>query len=93
MLSKNTFKKGMQLLLLAFPNWKVRLEESSVASFWYAIFKDYDDKRFMAMVKKYIENERFEPTVKGLKDWDVMPRKSKTQIEHEKMLREHGMYD
>lgn len=93
MLNKSTFKKGMQQLLLAFPNWKVRLDKPDVASFWYTKFNKYSDEQFLVMVEQYIENERFDPTIKGLKDWDVLPRKSKTQIEHEQMLKEYGYYD
>jgi len=31
------------------------------------------------------------PTVSGLKRNDTIPRKSKDQIEHEKMLKENGL--
>lgn len=88
MLDKELFKKGMNQLLLAFPRWSVKLEEREVAEFWYKKFKHLTDKQFNNMVEKYIENERFEPTIKGLNDWDITPRKSLTQINHEKMLEE-----
>lgn len=91
MLDKQVFKKGMQQLLYAFPNWKIKLDDQEVARFWYMRFKDFENERFMQMVDKYIENEKFDPTIKSLKSWDIMPRKTRDQLEHEKMLKEAGL--
>lgn len=91
MLDKETFFASMDKLVMAFPNWKLDVESTSVMQFWYTKFRDTDNERFSHMVDNYIENENFSPTIKGLKDHDTLPRKSITQVNHEKMLKENGL--
>ena len=91
MLSKDAFFEGMDKLLAFYPGWQIRNDDTTVMKFWYEKFKHMDDERFMYMIDKYIDTETRFPTVAGLKECDTIPRKSRTQLEHEKMLREHGL--
>lgn len=91
MLDKQVFKQYFDLLFEAFPTWGVDKSSGSTMSFWYSRFKTFDNERFSHMVESYIEHEKFNPTVAGLKEHDTLPRKSITQINHEKMLKENGL--
>jgi len=90
-LDKKTFVTGMNKLLVTFPGWGFDIDNKFAIKTWYEKFEHMDDDRFMYMIDQYIENESKFPTVAGLKKCDTIPRKSRTQIEHEKMLREHGL--
>jgi len=91
MLSKDAFFEGMDKLLAFYPGWPIKNDDADVMKFWYEKFKHMDDERFMYMIDQYIDTETRFPTVAGLKECDTIPRKSRTQLEHEKMLREHGL--
>lgn len=91
MLDKEVFFANMDNLVMAFPNWKLDFDNPDVIKFWYSNFMNLDNERFAYMVDKYINNETFNPTIKGLKNWDTIPKKSRDQIEHEKMLKENGL--
>ena len=88
MLSKDVFFEGMDKLLAFYPGWKIRNDDKNVMKVWYEMFKHMDDERFMYMINNYIKNDKSLPTVAGLLACDTIPRKTKDQIEHEKMLRE-----
>src|SRR5690625_539323 len=88
MLSKEIFKDGMQILVDSYPNWKFKYDDPKAMKTWYGFFKHMDDERFMYMINAYVGySDRF-PTVAGLKECDTIPRKSRDQHKHEKMLRE-----
>ena len=91
MLSKDVFFEGMDKLLAFYPGWQIRNDDANVMKLWYEKFKHMDDERFMYMIDQYVDTETRFPTVAGLKECDTIPRKSRTQLEHEKMLREHGL--
>jgi len=86
MLDKEVFFKNMDNLLMAFPNWKLDVRDVETMKFWYTVFRSFDNARFAYMVDQYINNEQYNPTIGGLKQHDTMPRKTRDQIEHEKML-------
>lgn len=86
MLEKDVFFKNMDNLLKAFPNWNLDVTDIETTKFWYTVFKNYSNVRFIHMVDQYINNERYNPTIGGLKSYDTMFKKSVTQIKHEKML-------
>lgn len=91
MLSKDVFFEKMDELVMTYSNWRLKYDDVKTMKFWYEKFQHMEDAQFKYMVDRYIENDKFNPTISGLKEWDTMPRKSATQIEHEKVLREHGM--
>lgn len=91
MLDKEVFFKKMDELLMAYPNWNIQYDDPKVMKFWYSKFKHMENRHFELMIDRYIENENFNPTIGGLKSWDIEPRKSAEQIAHEKMLKEHGL--
>lgn len=91
MLSKDTFMFKMDELLMTFPNWKIKYDDPNTMRFWYSKFSHMNEKQFVFMIDSYIENETFNPTIGGLKNYDTLPKKSHTQIEHEKMLKENGL--
>ena len=66
MLSKEVFKQEMTNLVYVFPNWNADIENPNVMRAWYRHFQRMDDMNFKAMVSKYTQEERFNPTVAGL---------------------------
>jgi len=92
MLDKEVFFKNMDNLLMAFPNWKLDVENVEIMKFWYKAFKNFDDARFGYMIDQFILNENFNPTIGGLRQYDNLPQKSVTQEKHEKMLKEMGYF-
>lgn len=90
MLNKETFIDGMQTLLDFYPRWNIKLEEERVARRWYQHFRHMEDNRFTYMIDAHIKWSKFDPTIASLMECDTMPRKSRTQLEHEKMLKENG---
>ena len=66
MLNKDEFKKGMEKLVMAFPNWRFEKSDPEVMKFWYGKFSRLQDSTFARMVDSYIEKEELPPTVAGL---------------------------
>ncbi len=66
MLDKNVFKKGMEKLVMAFPNWRFEKNDPEVMKFWYGKFARVKEQSFNRMVDKYIESEEMPPTIGGL---------------------------
>jgi hypothetical protein len=93
MLDKEVFKEQFEKILILYPNWRIDFNDAKTAKVWYEQFKHMDDVRFTQMISSYIQNEKFNPTVKGLLENDTAPQKSLTQVEHEKMLQEMGSFD
>lgn len=91
MLSKDAFFEGMDKLLAVYPGWQIKNDDKDVMKIWYDKFKHMDDERYLYMIDMYIDNETRFPTIAGLLECDTIPRKSRTQLEHEKMLRENGL--
>lgn len=85
------FFNKMDQLVVSYPNWKLEVESEKVMKFWYSKFESMENNHFEYMVDKYIENEIYNPTIAGLKKWDIVPRKSKDQIKHEEMIKEMGL--
>ena len=93
MLDKETFTFKMNEMLMAFPSWQIKYDDPETMRFWHYKFKNMDNNRFVHMVDSYVDNEDFPPTIGKLRKHDTLPRKSRTQIEHEKMLKEVGWHD
>lgn len=91
MLGKEVFFVNMENLLMAFPNWKLNVEDVEIMKFWHTAFKNFSNERFVYMIDQYINNENFNPTIGGLKRHDTLPVKSATQIKHENMLAKNGL--
>lgn len=91
MLDKTTFKDGMQKLVDTYPNWNFKYDDPKAMRMWYEYFKQMDAERFNYMINQYIKHERAYPTIAGLLENDTIPRKTRDQIEHEKMLKEMGL--
>lgn len=66
-LDAKIFEKGMNDLLKMFPNWNAKIEEAETMKFWYKFFKNVNDVDFEIMIESYIDSEKFNPTVAGLK--------------------------
>lgn len=90
MLDKKHFIEQMNLLLVAFPSWNFDASNQLALKVWYKKFSSFTNERFSYMVDRYIDKGEFNPTIAALKKHDTMPRKSRTQLEHEKMLEEIG---
>lgn len=89
MLDKKTFINGLNKLIVAYPNWNLDVDNAQVLKIWFDFFKHMDNKRFDHMINEYIDNQRFNPTVAGLKECDTFPRKSITQLRHEQEMKEY----
>jgi len=68
MLDKNVFLEGMQKLVVFYPQWGVKVEDSQVVKMWYEQFQDMSNGDFSSMVNQYIAKEKFNPTIAGLKE-------------------------
>lgn len=92
MLEKEVFFSEMDKLVNMYPNWGLKYDDKKVMKQWYEKFRHMDNERFSYMINQYIKHERAYPTIAGLLENDTIPRKSRDQIEHEKMLKEMGLY-
>ena len=90
-ISKDLFVDHMNILLVAFPSWNFDSKNPLALKVWYDKFKHFDEERFTRMIDSYVSDAKFNPTIAGLKEHDTLPRKSITQINHEKMLKENGL--
>lgn len=92
MIDKQVFKQKMDELMILFPSWGFDKSNEKEALTWYNKFSDLTNKEFSYMVDSFIKNDKFNPTVGGLRQYIVEePKKSRDQIEHEQMLMENGM--
>lgn len=91
MLNKETFFNYMDKLINVYPNWRLRYDDPDVMRMWYGFFDYMDCERFSYMVDEFIANSDRFPTIAGLKRFDNIPRKTRDQIAHEKMLKENGL--
>src|SRR5699024_5375386 len=89
-LDKEVFKKHIDKLSVSDPNWTFDMSDATTAIIWYEQFEHMEDRRYSHMVDQYIKSNEYNPTVKGLLECDTLPRKSRAQLEHEKMLKETG---
>lgn len=90
MLDKRTFIEGLNKLLNTFTSWRFDTDNDEALKLWYEHFKHMDKERYLYMINAFIGHSERYPTIAGLKKCDTMPRKSRTQLEHEKMLKENG---
>lgn len=70
MLSKEVFKENMDKLLKSYVNWKFDRSDSEMVSIWYEKFKYKNDKEFSEMVDAYILEEKFNPTIAGILEYN-----------------------
>ena len=71
MLNKDVFFKGMEDLIIFFPNWNIKVDDIKVTKAWYSMFEKCSDEEFKKIIYGYIENESFPPTVVGLKKYNL----------------------
>ena len=76
-LSKDTFKEGIERLIIFFPSWKLDIKNSNAMLLWYNEFKDLENKQFLDMVQRYIKQEQTMPTVASLKKHSIIKPKVK----------------
>lgn len=88
MLNKEVFFNKMDKLINLFPNWKIQYDNPEAMKLWYEQFKNMTDSDFIKMVDNYVTNENRYPTIAGLKQWDITPKKTMTQIRHEQAMKE-----
>ena len=86
MLSKEVFFEMMDKLLILYPSWNVALDDKGVVKTWYEQFQHMSDDDFRQMIDDYIENEKFNPTVAGLKEYGdrVIGRYIPSDFDYEK---------
>ena len=88
MLDKKVFVDQMNELLVFFPSWSVKLDDPVIARKWFNTFESCTNQEFTRMVRAYIQKERFNPTVAGMKDYLVQDnKKSPEQIEWENLVK------
>jgi len=58
---------------------------------WFALMKDQNPATVMKKAEDYVLKNSYPPTVADL--IIIKPKKTRDQIEHEKMLKEMGYYD
>ena len=80
MLDKETFKKQLQKLVNLYPQWKLDIADKEIVSDWYKQFEDYKNEEFIEAVQKYINNEKYFPTIAGIKGKDTKPDFAKPTI-------------
>ena len=69
MLNKDIFRKEFEKLAVIYPNWKLDITDKKKLKIWYERFRDVDDKNFVWAIDDYINNERFNPTIAGIKEY------------------------
>ncbi|MHA1304073.1 MAG: hypothetical protein ACTSPI_10270 [Candidatus Heimdallarchaeaceae archaeon] len=74
-LDEAVFLKGIEKIVMFFPNWNIKTEDKEVMRNWYEIFKCCDDKAYTKMIDEYIKKENYQPTVAGLNKYYKAPIK------------------
>jgi len=69
MLDKDIFRKKIEELAISYPNWKLDITDKKIIKTWYKHFDHFDDKDFIQAIDSYIGNERFNPTIAGIKEY------------------------
>jgi len=80
MLNKEVFFKGIEDLVIFFPNWNVKVDDKTVIKAWYSMFEKSSDEEFKIMIHEYIANENFPPTVAGLNKYNF--KKMKREVKN-----------
>lgn len=70
MLDKELFREKIAELNVLYPNWKVDITDKKTVLIWYEQFKNCTDAQFEEMVQQYIDNNKFPPTIAGIKEYD-----------------------
>jgi len=68
MLNKDTFKTGIKKLIVFYPSWGIKIEDSDVVKLWYEQFSDMCNGDFETMVDSFIKNSKFYPSVASLRE-------------------------
>lgn len=81
-------KKQVAEVLLQIHNVYPRFDVTqSRIDTWHGFLKDQNPATVMMKVERHIATEKFPPTIAEITE--IKPKKSITQIQHEKMLAEH----
>jgi len=84
MLNKNIFFDKFDELLNFYPSWTANFSKASVVKTWYERFNHMNDRSFIKMVDKYVDTNRYPPTVAGLMECYVqLPNNDISQKEVE----------
>lgn len=73
-----------KVIAYAYSQFEVSSEKVDV---WHKFLKDQNPATVMMKVERHIATEKFPPTIAEITE--IKPKKSITQIQHEKMLAEH----
>ena len=66
-MTKQEFKDGAEMLMMAYPSWNGKLNEKETAKFWYDRLSTRIEKgTFKNIINKYVENESRYPTIAGV---------------------------
>lgn len=91
MTSISMTKKQVAEVLLQIHNVYPRFDVTqSRIDTWHGFLKDQNPATVMRKVENHILKEKFPPTIAEV--ISVKPKKTATEIEHEKMLKEAGLY-
>ena len=73
MLTKKVFIEQIEKLLVFYPTWGVKTEESKVMKMWYDFMIDLNatDKTMEKAVAKHIQEIKFNPTIATLKECGI----------------------
>ena len=86
LMTKRQVGELLKFLHDIYPN--VEVTQSRINT-WYNFMKDQNPAIVMRKAEDYALRNSYPPTVSDL--IIIKPKKSATQIEHEKMLKEHGL--
>lgn len=69
-MNKEVFKEQMGILLIAYPNWRIKETDPAAMKIWYELLIEngLNDDNFPKVVKAYITNECSPPTIASLID-------------------------
>ncbi len=74
MLSKEVFKSGIEKMIVVYPNWSIKADDSKVMATWYGFFKDMNDDHYKSMINKHINDVKFNPTIASLNECNKTER-------------------
>lgn len=83
-MTRDQVKEIFKLITHVYQRFDVTSEKLDI---WHYFLADQDYKIVRSKTLRHIKNEKFPPTVAEI--ITIKPKKSVTQIEHEKMLKEH----
>ncbi|GEM_PF-6582353 len=67
-MNKEVFKEQMGILLIAYPNWRIKETDPTTMKVWYESLTEngFNDDNFPKVVKAYMTSEYLPPTIASL---------------------------